>query len=104
MNIPTVKNMESPRTNKPVANQYIIEIDKTPMSGNCTEVFQSYQSIIAIREKFTANKLNRQVTLDKTYWNYSRTTSKYRSIFLNESTKETQQKIDSGEYTLANLN
>ena len=38
-----------------------------------------------------------QVVLDKTYWNYSVTTSKYRNQFLNESTKETQAKINSGD-------
>jgi len=29
------------------------------------------------------------VFLDEKYWNYSRTTAKHRSIFLNESTEET---------------
>jgi len=44
------------------------------------------------------------VFLDEKYWNYSKTTSKYRSQFLNESTKETKAKIESGEYQLINLN
>jgi len=44
------------------------------------------------------------VILDKKYWNYSKTTSKYRNKFLNETTKETQAKIDSGEYVLKDLN
>ena len=34
----------------------------------------------------------------------SRTTAKYRNQFLDESTKETQAKIDSGEYILTDLN
>lgn len=73
-----------------VANQFIIrDGDK--------EIFKSYNSIIAIKENGT-------VTLDSYFWNYSLTTSKYRNIFLGESTKETQAKIKSGEYKLANLN
>ena len=36
-----------------------------------------------------------------TDWRYSATTSKYRSIFLNgETTKETEQKLMAGIYTL----
>lgn len=38
-NIPRVKNMDSPRTGNPVANQYIITTDEY-------EVFQSYQTVI----------------------------------------------------------
>ena len=99
------------RTGKPVANQYVIEDDQ----GNT--YFQSYKSIIAKipdlhntscftkKEKQEDSNSHRfQIVLDKTYWNYSVTTSKYRNQFLNESTKETQAKIDSGEYKLVDLN
>lgn len=37
-----------------------------------------------------------------TDWNFSRTTAKYRSQFLNETTKETEKKIRTGEYLLIN--
>lgn len=48
---------------------------------------------------------NGNIVLDKEKWNYSKTTSKYRSIFLlGETTKETERKIASGEYELADLN
>lgn len=60
--------------------------------------FQSYSSIIVKID----NK--GQIFLDEYYWNYSKTTSKYRNIFLGETTKETQAKIDSGIYILTNLN
>lgn len=60
--------------------------------------FQSYDSIICLID----NK--GQTYLDDKFWNYSKTTSKYRNQFLNETTKETQSKIDSGEYKLVNLN
>ena len=95
------------RTGKPVANQYVITDDQ----GNT--YFQSYESIIAKipdlhnTSCFTKDDLNShrfQIVLDKTYWNYSVTTSKYRNQFLNESTQETQAKINSGEYNLVDLN
>ena len=73
-----------------VANQFLI------IDGNKT-YFQSYRSIIVKIE-------NGQIMLDPVYWNYSRTTSKHRSTFLNESTKETQRKIKEGVYILENLN
>ena len=77
-------------TGKAIPNQYMIE-DK----GKLT--FQSYDKIIAIKN------LN-GVQIDINYWKYSATTSKYRSIFLEETTKETQKKIDSKEYRLTDLN
>lgn len=89
-NIPVVSNFESPRTGKPVANQFLIRIGDM-------EVFQSYQSIIAVKYKG-------KVYLDKHYWDYSVTTGKYRNDFLNELKAETQAKIDSGEYKLKDLN
>jgi len=47
---------------------------------------------------------DREVLLDKKYWNYSNTTGKYRNIFLNETIKDTKAKIKSGEYILTDLN
>lgn len=100
MNISKVKveNMDSPRTGSPVANQFIIRV------GNQT-YFQSYKSII-VKKYFcdSANCFNEHIVLDKTYWNYSVTTSKYRNEFLGENTKETRVKIESGDYTLTDLN
>ena len=84
-----IKNLTSPKGNE-VPNQFQIE---TP---NATYL-QSYDSIIA--------KIERGITyLDERFWNYSKTTSKYRSIFLGESTKETQNKITNGVYVLTDLN
>jgi len=85
-----VYNLTSPRSNKEVPNQFEIQ---TP-DGT---YFQSYRTIIAFRG---ADK----VYLDRDSWNYSTTTSKYRNQFLGETTKETKQKIKSGEYILTNLN
>ena len=86
-----VKNMTSAKGNF-IANQFII----TDHSG--ARYFQSYNSVIVQIDK------TGQVFLDAYYWNYSRTTSKYRSAFLGECTKETQARIDSGEYVLTDLN
>ncbi len=98
-----VENMRSSKGNK-VADQFIITEDANSMAVNGVQYFQSYSTIIAKRDKFQAGVEKRQVWLDRDKWDYSRTTSKYRNIFLGETTKETQKKIDSGEYILADLN
>ena len=86
-----VENMTG-RTGRAVANQFIITDDSN------TRFFQSYGSIIV------AVFLNGVIQLDLKYWDYSTTTGKYRNQFLGETKKETQAKIDSGEYILTNLN
>ena len=89
-------NVISDRGN-PITNQIIITDTKKE-----TETFQSYNSIIAVKGWTKDGK--RKVTLDNYYWNYSRTTSKYRNAFLGENTDRTRQKIKEGIYKLANLN
>ena len=95
--------MESKKTSKAVANQFVMVERGNGGNGNFIkkEILQSYDSIICIKIPWSDST---NVTLDTVYWNYSKTTSKYRSQFLGETTKETQAKIDSGEYVLANLN
>jgi hypothetical protein len=88
-----VKNMTSPNGNF-VANQFII------IDNNAT-YFQSYNSIIAKIEMIEGSK---KVFLDEYYYNYSRTTSKYRNLFLGEITKDIERKIKEKEYILTNLN
>lgn len=75
-----------------IPNQFIIT------DGNVC-YFQSYNSII-VKVDITTKK----TVLDERYWDYSRTTGKYRNIFLNETKAETQKKIESGDYQLANIN
>ena len=77
-----------------VANQFIIY-------DGLKTYFQSYNSIIVKIERSEGKEIT---YLDPVYWNYSRTTSKHRSTFLNESTKETERKIKEGVYILENLN
>jgi hypothetical protein len=86
-----VSQMNSPKSGYPVANQFEIQTKDGVY-------FQSYRTIIAFRANDGA------ITLDENYWDYSRTTGKYRNEFLGENTAETRKKIKSGEYKLADLN
>lgn len=96
-----VENMVSNRGNK-VSNQFII---RTVSDNGLVDesVFQSYDSAIA-KIAYLKGKMEPVVMLDKVYWDYSVTTSRYRNQFLGETKKETQAKIDSGEYILTDLN
>jgi len=89
-----VQNMRSPASNNPVANQFEI-IDHE----NKVKYFQSYKSIIVKRCLKTDI-----IYLDEHFWDYSRTTGKYRNEYLGENTAETRKKIKSGEYILTDLN
>ena len=86
-----VSNMFSSNGNQ-VPNQFIID------SGNKT-VFQSYKTIVAIKE-------NGKVILDSNALEYSNTTLKYLKQFLNtnESKKSLYAKIESGFYNTSDLN
>ena len=106
-----VSNMTSTNGNA-IPNQFIITEKGNGANGNFIkkEVFQSYQSVICERiiwdpkdcEGFRANSID--ITLDRNKWDYSTTTGKYRNQFLRETKKETERKIASGEYILADLN
>jgi hypothetical protein len=88
---PKVTKMTT-RGGNPAINQYII-------SDNSKSVyFQSYDTIIALVDRYG------RVTLDRCRWNFSHTTSHYRNQFLQENLSQTESKLKSGEYTLANLN
>lgn len=76
-----------------VKNQFFITDDEE------NRFFQSYNSIIVKREATTG-----KIFLDTKYWDYSKTTGKYRNLFLMETKAETQAKIDNGIYTLTDLN
>ena len=60
--------------------------------------FQSYRTVIVFIDN------NGKVFLDENSWDYSKTTSKYRNLFLNKNTQEIKQLINEGEYKLKNLN
>ena len=75
-----------------VANQFEIKM-------NDFRIFQSYKTIIAVKNMNTD-----QVILDRSSWDCSRTTSKYRTQFLGEITHRTRAKINNGTYILKDLN
>ena len=98
-----VTNMINNNGNK-VANQFEIvglsagtfyHNNEKLKSGDC---FQSYESNIVFKP------FDGEIYLDSYYWDYSRTTGKYRNIFLGETKRETEKKIKTGEYKLINLN
>jgi len=86
-----VQNMTNSQGND-VPNQFEIF---TPTG----KMFQSYTTVIVFKETKTG-----KIYLDEINWDCSKTTGKYRNMFLRETKKETQQKIDTGEYILKNLN
>ena len=87
-----VSNMKRDNGNV-IPNQFIIEDDE----GNL--FFQSYDVVVA---KIQAK--GEWAWLDRDKWNYSPTTARYRNQFLRLTTKETEQKIASGEIILIDLN
>lgn len=97
-------NMEG-SSGRPVANQFIII--KYKDDGAYYEYFQSYSAIVGERLVL----LNEQggihkafITLDEYFWNYSRTTSKYRNKWLGMNTQQIKQAIMSGVIKLRDLN
>lgn len=97
-----VKNMTN-KNGRAVPNQFIITDERLNGRGetNTMRYFQSYESIIVEIENGPSISETR---LDRDTWDYSKTTSRYRNQFLGETKKETQAKIDSGEYVLVDLN
>ena len=84
-----ITNLTSPQGNK-VPNQFEVETETSIY-------FQSYESVIVKIE-------NEKTFLDSKFWNWSKTTAKYRNQFLRETTKETEKKIKEGIYILTDLN
>ena len=84
-----ITNLTSSKGNK-IANQFQVVTENAIY-------FQSYNSMIAKIE-------GAQVYLDPIFWDYSKTTGKYRNIFLGEDKKTTEKKIKDGTYILTNLN
>ena len=81
-----VQNLTSNQGNK-IANQFQVTTDKG-------RFFQSYESVIV----FIPNNGGKiQLGAD---WEYSKTTGKYRNIFLGENKKETERKLKEGIYIL----
>ena len=92
-----VENMTNNNGNK-IVNQFIIHFN------NDYKIFQSYNSIIAKIDLIQSDDNEPYIFLDSYYWNYSKTTSKYRNKFLNMTTKEIENAIKNGSITLTDLN
>ena len=86
-----VSNMLSSAGN-PVNNQFSMELD------NGARVFQSYDSVIV---HITPDSV---IVLDSNYWDYSKTTSKYRNQFTGLTTAQTKTGIADGSIKLVDLN
>lgn len=98
-----VTNMTSAKGNK-VPNQFIIQDENdSPMGNNSVDYFQSYNTVIAKRDKFRAGIAKRQIWLD-TKWQYSKTTSKYLYMFLGMKRKEIETGIKNGSIIVTDLN
>ena len=67
-----VKQLRSATSGRDIPNQFIITTEDR-------KIFQSYDSIIAV--KINMGNEKDYIMLDKTYWDYSRTTGKYRINF-----------------------
>ena len=87
-----VQNMHSVRSGKPVANQFIIRINRLT-------IFQSYTSIIAVTKWNMEN-----ILLDEKFHNYSVTTSKYLYQFLGMKRKEIDAMDKLGTLVYTDLN
>ena len=85
-----VKNMTSPRGKK-VANQFIITDEGRGALGNFDkrQVFQSYDSIIAVRVIWSDET---KIELDRNKWGYSKTTGKTISKHFWEFSKKNKGK------------
>lgn len=88
-------------------NQYIVPSGLLEKNGQTYtgSYFQSYDSIIVFHAMDCSDTGNCDIKfLDEKYWEYSKTTGRYRNQFLGERYAETKAKIESGEYILTNLN
>ena len=71
---------------------------------NCVVVTDELATTLYSYNVAVVQVKNNITYLDEKYWNYSKTTSKHRGLFLNETLKETRLKIEKKEYVLTNLN
>ena len=76
---------------KSMPNQYIV------MNKGC-RYFQSYNAVIVEIDE------NGDVYLDSQYWDYSKTTAKYRNKFLGLDKQEILDRVATGEIKFKNLN
>ena len=66
-------------------------------------LFQSYGVLIA-RNTLNKKTYKRTCELSRNYWDYSRTTARYRNQYLGGDTKQVKKNLKNGVYCLASLN
>lgn len=92
-----VEQMTS-RSGNVVPNQTIL----SDMTGR---TFVSYGSKIVYQSKDRASDgLPLEIIVDENYWDYSRTTGKYRNEFMNMGVQDVRDYIKEGRIKLGNLN
>ena len=92
-----VEQMTS-RSGNVVPNQTIL----SDMTG---KTFVSYGSKIVYQSKDRASDgLPLEIIVDENYWDYSRTTGKYRNEFMNMGVQDVRDHIKDGRIKLGNLN
>lgn len=87
----TLTNLINPTNGRSIVNAFVAIHE-----GN--EVFMSYRTTIAIRDK------DGSITLDTKAYAYSRTTSRHLGIFLGFGRKEAERQIECGEIIVADFN
>lgn len=101
MSITTLETLRKIKYKQLQNNQLVVSYP------NGDEAFYSYGRLIALKQESECMDLlgNPLFTtyLNVNAWDYSRTTGKYRNIFLNETKRETEKKIKSGAYILKDL-
>ena len=92
-----VENMTS-RSGNIVPNQVIL----SDMTG---KTFVSYGSKIVYKSKDRADDgLPLEIVMDDRYWDYSRTTGKYRNEFMNMGVQQVRDHIKTGRIKIGDLN
>ena len=92
-----VEQMTS-RSGNVVPNQAIL----SDMTG---KTFVSYGSKIVYQSKDRASDgLPLEIIVDENYWDYSRTTGKYRNEFMNMGVQDVRDHIKEGRIQVGNLN
>ena len=87
----TIEEIKEILDNKVTEKNFYGAVNQFLISGEDFTLFQSYRSPIAMI------RADGQVYIFSN-WDYSKTTGKYRNMFLNETKKDTLAKIKSGEY------
>lgn len=86
----SVRNLKSPKTGRPVPNQFVVSRQYCDDSAPIRELFISYETHIAIAD-------HRAKTVKVSRKKYSRTTSKYTAQFLSQFKNYTVEYMDEDE-------